>query len=81
MSDLFWRDENGRLCCDIEDVIAAKEIVDEFNRKDLSEIDVRADGKKVDIRDDRLWQFRITGLLNLDYFLFFDEEWKMNYDE
>lgn len=80
MSDLFRR-INGRLTVDIEDVLEAYSIVGEFNHHDLDDMDVFADGKKIEISEDKLFRFRNCGLLNIDYFIFFDEEWKKNYEE
>ena len=80
MSDLFRR-KNGRLTVDIEDVLEAHNIVREFNNCSFDDMDILADGKKIEISEDKLFRFRNCGLLNIDYFIYFDEEWRKNYED
>ncbi len=59
---------------DYEDILAHAEERAEFNRPALTEIEFYKDGKRVDIPESVLSEFKFTGLNNIDFFTsdFFD---------
>ena len=65
---------------EIETVLEAYDIISAFNKADLSEIVVIADSKILELDPEKLSEWELTGLSNLDYFRM-NDEWRSIYEE
>lgn len=53
----------------VEDILAAHEVIAAFNRLDLREVELRRSGQPIAVTGKQLEDFRFTGLNNRDFIL------------
>lgn len=61
---------------DIDDVVELKNRINRYNRMDLNDCEFWYDGRKIEVPEEELKEWRFTGLNNIDFVL--SRDWPDN---